>query len=66
MTISRNWTSKGKSSMVTLSTRDQYGELIYDPSRTVSFGSSGGTSKGWFSDVTDNGDGTYGGVLWND
>lgn len=59
MTISRNWTSKGKSSIVTLSTRDQYGELIYEPSRTVSFSSSGGTSKGWFSDVTDNGDGTY-------
>lgn len=49
----------GNSTTVTLSTFDTGGNPITTGGMTVSFATSGGTSTGTFSSVTDNNDGTY-------
>ncbi len=57
--VSQDWVNLGISSEVTLTTRDQFNEIFYDPAITVAFSATGGTSKGYFTDVVNNGDGTY-------
>lgn len=59
--ISNSTVSVGSSVTVQLSTKDQNGNLFYvsGSNPSVVFATSGGTSAGTFSSVTDNGNGTY-------
>ncbi|MCB0342624.1 MAG: hypothetical protein H6626_07415 [Pseudobdellovibrionaceae bacterium] len=44
---------------ITISTRDQYGDLFYDPLATVTVSTSGSDAQAWLTQVVDNLDGTY-------
>ncbi|MCB0340595.1 MAG: hypothetical protein KDD59_00030 [Bdellovibrionales bacterium] len=44
---------------VTVTTRDQYGDPIYDASTTITASMAGNATDAWLSTITDNTDGTY-------
>ncbi|MDR3606894.1 MAG: invasin domain 3-containing protein, partial [Oligoflexia bacterium] len=60
LTVSEPQIVAGGQTQLTLTTRDQNGNIFISPNPlSISFSESGGTSQGSFSAVTNNGNGTY-------